>query len=171
MGVPQERQAPADFFRITAISAMICLSLNTQIWPVAARLYEGDSFHTLSAWSAFGLAVLSVILVLILWSLSWSLTRYLRGRKDNKPGVVVTLDMIFTVGTYWLLLSISPQIFYSYYQQIFPGLPVQWVVSGMLPLAEFLTLLQLSPDDSLASHSAGFAGLVLISNKVLQWIR
>ena len=61
-------------------------------------------------------------------------------------------------------------MFYAYYQTVIPGLPAQWVVQGLLPLNDYLTLLTLPPDATLASHAAGLTGWMLLCNKCIQWL-
>ena len=54
-------------------------------------------------------------------------------------------------GAVWL----SPQIYYSYYRLVLPGLPPQWVLSGWAAIETLLRQVRLSPDANLADQLVG----------------
>jgi len=167
------------FLLVTLISlvGLVLLVVLFAWWSDASLLdrvvekYNGDSFHTLGYWQRIGLVALTAVALLTVAALSWCLTVYLQRWQAYPIAVVAPLDILFTVVFYWLILSAAPQLFYVYYWNIIPGLPVQWVLKAFIPLAEFLSLFKLSYTDSLSDHTAGAAGWVLLLNKTQQWFR
>ena len=108
---------------------------------VLDALYDGDSFFTLSTTGQVGLAVLSLVLTGLVLAALWVFPR---------RGVV-----IFAVILFWLFVWVSPQIYYSYYQQIIPGLPTQIVV-GDPPGSDFVIgLITFSGEANLSDHGKG----------------
>jgi len=63
---------------------------------------------------------------------------------------------------------VIPQFYYLIYQQIFPNLPTQWVVKGLIPAEEFIGLLRFSNTASMSNHAAGLFGWILALNALFQ---
>ncbi len=160
-----------NFFTVTAFSLALCLLWNHNIWSTALSLYPEDSFHTLNLLPAFGLAALTLITTVALLAASWFATARLKRKFGKYPVIVIGLDLVSTLLLFWIVLSFTPQIFYSYYTIVMPGLPAQWVVHGLLPFNDYLKVLKILPDATLASHTAGLTGWVLLCSKCIQWIK
>ena len=91
----------------------------------------GDSFYSLSAFQQTGLVTWSILLIFVLFRLSifksnkvyaWCVAHNLW----QLPAFII--DLSLTLILFFLLVRISPQIYYFYYQLVIPGLPAQWVI-------------------------------------------
>jgi len=63
---------------------------------------------------------------------------------------------------FWLFVWLSPQLYYSYYCWIIPGLPWQPVIKVPPGPERLGALLSFQARSSLADHSAGLLGWCLI---------
>ena len=128
------------------------------VWLAVLNGYAGDSFFTLTPWPRAGLAGLSAALILALFWLSAvkSAALYRAGAKLRvPPPVVLAADLVASTALMAGAAGLSPQIYYSYYRLLLPGLPSQWVLSGWAALETLLRQARLLPDASLADHLAG----------------
>jgi hypothetical protein len=113
--------------------------------------YGGDSFFTLGGAERVGLLVLSVVLSVGILLIAW---RLMRARSFAvRLGIATLLFGLFV----WL----SPQIYYAYYQLIFDGLPVQWVI-GWPPFSDILKTARFAGPSNLSAHGQGALFWVLI---------
>jgi len=53
--------------------------------------------------------------------------------------------------------TVSPQIYYTFYRWIIPGLPDQWVIKTWFDTERFIGAATLAPDGSLSAHLTGIA--------------
>lgn len=114
-------------------------------------MYENDSFYTLSQGGQLGLLLLSAALgVALLW-LGWRLMR------SQRRGVALVIAVALFVGFVWL----SPQIYYTYYRQIFAGLPAQWVI-GWPPILDAVRFATFTGPANLSAHSQGLLFWLLV---------
>lgn len=123
-----------------------------EVWHTIGAGYPHDSFWTL-AWggriavvavSTLGFAGIFVIL-------SWK-TQYFQ---QLPTALALPLDILAGVLIYGAVYTISPQVFYTLYQQIFPGLPNQIVVTTLFDTAQLVKIAQLAQGGSLSDHLAG----------------
>ena len=106
-------------------------------------MYAQDSFFTLSVLGQIGLAVLSLCLAV---GVLWAVVAFPGGRARRA---------VFAAILFWLFVWLSPQIFYSYYRMIIPGLPVQSVIQYPPTPSHTLRLISFGGDTSLSAHSQG----------------
>lgn len=128
------------------------------VWLAVLNGYADDSFFTLTPWPRAGLAVLSAALILALFWVSAikSAAFYRAGAKLGMPPLsVLAADLLASVALVTGAVGLSPQIYYSYYRLVLPGLPSQWVLSGWAALETLLRQARLLPDASLADHLVG----------------
>lgn len=78
-------------------------------------------------------------------------------RRTAHLGAAVSLVWTLYVAAF----VVSPQVFYAYYQLIFPGLPAQWVIDPPRQLDRLVDAVALTPGDSIADHGAGVLFWVL----------
>ena len=103
-----------------------------------------DSFSSLNLLQQSGLIALSLMLIIALFWLSELKSRYLESlfRSWSLPRLSVLLvDIPLTIVTFVLLHRASAQIYYVYYQFIFPDLPLQWVINTEFELAGLVDFL------------------------------
>ncbi len=118
-----------------------------------AGLYANDSLFTLAPPQVAGVVVLAALLVAFaLWA-SW---RMMRGRRWP---VRLGLGAI----AFWLFEWLSPQMFYTYYRLIVPGLPAQWVIGWPPGPGALAELLAFQGQASLSAHGRGALGWLLIA--------
>lgn len=137
--------------------------------------YPGDSFFTLDAGARAGLAALTAGLALLaLWA-AFRLAKRLSGRRPRPGARALGLagNLGVTLGAFTLCYVLSPQVYYSYYRIVLPGLPAQWVVQAGDQLARLAAALALQAGDSLAAQAAGtlfwvLAGLT-VSVHAVSW--
>ena len=110
-------------------------------------MYQNDSFFTLNTGGQIGLAVLSAVLAVVMLLLTRRLA------VASTPARRVAIWALL----YFLFVWLSPQLFYTYYRVIIPGLPLQWVIPWP-DVLEPLTLLTFSAGDSLSAHGRGVLG-------------
>ncbi len=89
------------------------------------------------------LAITAVLSVALLW-LTYRLTR------RRSPLIRVAIAAVLFALFIWL----SPQIYYTYYLQIFDGLPVQWVIKWPDP-GRLIRLITFQSQVSLSDHGKG----------------
>lgn len=114
-------------------------------------MYQNDSFFTLNTGGQIGLAVLSAVLALGMLLL----TRRLAITRTPARRVAVWALL------YFLFVWLSPQLYYTYYRAIIPGLPSQWVIPWP-DVLEPLALLTFTAGDSLSAHGRGILGWAML---------
>lgn len=169
------RKQPDSFLLTTLVSAVFCM-----LWHWRALLiftesgfYPSDSIYTLGPFKATALACLTAILLLCAAYTSWRATNLVIRRVRGTVLVSIAaalINGIITTVLYWLFLSLVPQLYYLIYLQIFPNLPNQLVVEGLIPIKEFVKILLFLERPSLSIHAAGLLGWVLFTNAVIQWL-
>jgi hypothetical protein len=128
------------------------------VWSAFLGGYAGDSFYTLTPWPRAGLALLSVTLIIALFwaSAAKSAVLYRAGGKLRVPALLMlAADLVASVTLMAGAIWFSPQIYYSYYRLVLPGLPSQWVLSGWASIETLLSQARMLPDASLADHMVG----------------
>ena len=115
-------------------------------------MYQGDSFFTLDSGGQIGLAVLSAVLSIAMLLLTWRLAA---GRRPIWR--VVIWGLLF-----FLFVWLSPQLYYTYYRMIIPGLPLQWVIPWP-DLMEPVALLTFTAGESLSAHGRGILGWAMLA--------
>jgi len=169
------RKLTDSFIVMTLISAVFALLWNWSDIQYSADegLYPGDSIYTLSPILAIALAGFTTVLLLFAGYASWSVTRVVLARVPATKVVMllaVIVNGMLVLILYWVALSLVPQLYYTIYLQIFPNLPSQLVVKGLIPIKEFIGLLVFSEKPSLSNHAAGLLGWILIVNAAMQWL-
>ncbi len=168
-------QGLPGFFYVTLVSAFFCVVWQ---WPrlrvfTEQGFYPGDSLYTLGPVEAVALAILTLLLLLCACYVSWHITGAVLRRVQVGKAVAVIgglLNGVAVLVMYWLFLSMVPQLYYTVYLQIFPDLPLQWVVRGLIPLDTFHATLIFREQPSLSVHAAGLLGWVLFVNSITQWL-
>ena len=72
--------------------------------------------------------------------------------------------------TYWVLISVAPQIYYLYYIAIFDGLPWQWVVQAV-PLRRLVDLALFQTRANLSELCQGLGFWVLLVSGIVGRLR
>lgn len=125
-------------------------------------MYAEDSLFTLSTAGQAGvLAITAVFSIGLLW-----LVHRLTRRRPFAVRIVVPI-LLFA-----LFVSLSPQIYYLYYRQIFEGLPQQWVTRWPDP-GGLLALVTFQGKASLSDHGKGalFWAMICVSLAPLMRLR
>lgn len=115
-------------------------------------MYNADSFFTLTVPGQIGLAILSGALALGMLAVTRLLVK--RCRVWLRVAIAIALFLAFN----WL----SPQVYYTYYRLILPGLPLQWVIGPMPSLIDAGNLLLFSAGENLSAHGRGILGWAML---------
>ena len=162
-----------SFLLVTFSSVILNLALSSHLRSALLNKYPDDSFYTLSTFEAIGLAVITTTLLLLILTTTWFITNIWIKRCEGYSAFFKTifalLNMFFVMAIYQLILVISPQVFYTYYQVIFLDLPVQWVIKP-ISVDKLLERFSFRLDGSIADHLASLALWVLLSNTAIQWL-
>ncbi len=145
-----------------ALASLFAVVLNSPgIWFALGRGYPGDSFATLSLFGQAGVILISTLGLAGIYAICAAKSRRLL-RDQETRAVLALLDCFVSVVIFGLVYAISPQIFYTFYQVIFPELPNQTVLRLPLAIEQFREALALRPDGSLSSHLAGIGWLGIV---------
>ncbi|MEO0820358.1 MAG: hypothetical protein AAF074_08025, partial [Pseudomonadota bacterium] len=68
------------------------------------------------------------------------------------------LGGLLGLALWWAFLWLSPQVYYTYYRAIIPGLPLQVVIRSPPTPGDALGLLTFTGEDSLSAHGRGVLG-------------
>lgn len=142
-----------QFVGLAALAMVVVLLAARPVQDAVLGGYPGDSFWDLGAGGRFGVLFISTVgLLLIFLLLAWK-SRFFRG---FPMGIGLAFDVLAGLLIYVLVFSMSPQIYYTLYQMIFPDLPAQIVVQHLVSprLAE---IVRLGHDGSMSDHLAGTA--------------
>jgi len=164
-----------NFSVVTSVSSLFCIFWNWRALPLFtnAGFYPGDSIYTLATPHGIALAGLTFVLLFFASYVSWRATHAVLHRFEPIWPIAIVgavLNVFLILLLYWVLLSVMPQFYYMIYLQIFPYLPTQWVVKGLIPVKEFIELLSFSTAASLSVHAAGLLGWILTVNAMFQWL-
>jgi len=111
-------------------------------------MYHNDSFQTLNLLQQVGLVTLSLTLLgLTLWG-TYCLTK-------NRH---ISLRLLISVIIFWLFLWLTPQIYYTYYQILWPDLPNQFVIQSPPSILDMLKLLTFQDKFATSEHAQGLLG-------------
>lgn len=137
--------------------------------------YPQDSLFTLEPLEQAGVVAIAASLILMGGWLAFHLARHLSTlwRDPCARCLALIANLNVTLTGYAVCFILSPQVFYSYYQMIIPGLPTQWVVRADYGLSDLAGALQLRSNSNLAMSAAGaffwtLAGLT-ISVHAIAW--
>ena len=151
--------------RIWLCSIAIAIVLHV---PTLATLFgaiQRDSFHSLSMNGQIGLLLLTASLAAgIAWFTSHICDKRLLGwvnidktiTAGGAAGLALKLGSALIV--MMVLLSLSPQIYYQFYQLIIPGLPAQWVIQPERTASMMIERLTFS---GTTTYASAFTGIVL----------
>lgn len=114
-------------------------------------MYAEDSFFTLTPLAQVGLAALSLSLA----GLSVLFVRWLRRGR--------WIGLLASISVFWVFLWLSPQVYYTYYRAVIPGLPAQLVIRAPPGPGQVLRLMTFQDRVTLSEHSKGVLGWALIA--------
>lgn len=140
-----------------ALASMLAVGLAAgQIWPRIAAGYPGDSYWTLNWVGHTGVVTISLVGIAMLFLALAAKTRLVLGLARGGPGMIrASLDGLAGLLIFAVVFSVSPQVFYTFYQLIIPGLPSQLVVDTLIDTDRLTAIARLDPQGSLADHLAG----------------
>ncbi len=116
--------------------------------------YIGDSFWTLGTGGRVGVILISTFgLTALFLAIGWKSKLF----KRLPIWVGLPMDALVGIVTFAVFYSISPQIYYTLYQFIFPYLPNQVVVKQLLDVEKVLQIARLVVGGSLSDHLSGIA--------------
>lgn len=127
------------------------------LWPAILAGYPGDSFWTLGIGGRSGVVAISFGGFAALFAGCAVLLRRVPVGPGWTCGAIAAGLLAYAI-----IYSVSPQVFYSFYRLIFPGLPTQWVIDGMLDFARLSAAIDLRTAASLSDDLAGVGFWALI---------
>lgn len=128
------------------------------VWPAARAGYPGDSFWTLGWIGRLGVALISTIALIVFFAILTAKTRLILKLKRQATGTAWALiDVALGLLLFAVAFSALPQVFYTFYRLIIPGLPQQWIIKGLIDVDRLKVVAQLNETGALADHAAGIA--------------
>ncbi len=88
-------------------------------------------------------------------------------REFSSIAIRIPLNLIAALLTFVVFWGISPQIFYLYYQLLFDGLPMQWVIRDWFPIRRALSLLLPGNIANSSDLAAGFTLVFLLVHRAV----
>jgi len=168
------------YLRITSLLFLGGLSLvigwHWQLWKGLPTALANDTIWHLSPIARVILVALSTcaILATALCCLVKSINfeRIIYNRRSFHPCrwlVATFIDLTTTLALLWGAVSLAPQLFYTLYVVVIPGLPVQWVVKPIdwMTFSEFLVL---EPSDPMSSLLIGIMMLSILVASIIFWL-
>lgn len=126
------------------------------IWPQVRAGYPGDSYWSLTWVGHAGVLTISIVGLALVFLASAAKTRVLlRVFGAANHILLALLDILLGLLAYAVVLSLSPQAYYSLYRLLFPGLPQQSVIKSWLDLDRLHLVARLDATGSLAEHLSG----------------
>lgn len=126
------------------------------IWPMIAAGYPDDSYWTLGIAGRAGVLSISLFGVACVFWLFAVKTRIILSVKTQVSGTAWALfDIAIGMLVFGVVLTVSPQVFYTFYQFIFEGLPSQWVIDGLFDTPHLQAIATFQANANLADHIAG----------------
>lgn len=136
----------------------IVAALSPAIWQGVRTGYLSDSFWTLSHIGQIGVATISIVGLGAIAALNAAKTRAILRRSQHRHRIIVwCVDCILSLGVFAAAYVLSPQIFYTLYQQIIPALPDQWVVDNAANWERFTSIIIPRVGATMSDHLAGVA--------------
>lgn len=133
-------------------------ALAPAIWQGIAAGYPGDSFWTLASIGRLGVVAISITGLGALAVFNYWKSGVILRRKQNRMRVAIwVLDCGIGVAAFGVVYVISPQIFYTLYQMLIPGLPNQWVIDNAARWDNFIAIMIPQNGAPMADHLAGVA--------------
>jgi len=153
----RDRSDTVQITLIGALASMIAVGLATAgIWPQIQAGYPQDSYWTLGWTGRAGVAAISACGIAGFFLVMARKTRIILNWKRQATSTAWALiDVAVGLLMFAVLYSTSPQVFYSFYRLIFPDLPQQWVIEGLLDTARLKMIAEMNPAGSLSDHLAG----------------
>lgn len=127
-------------------------------------MYMGDFFFTLGTFWQAGLLILSTALASLCLIV-------INGAARVNPVRRWFPRLALTWLLFWLFVWLSPQIYYTYYQFAFTGLPQQIVIHEPPSLTSIVDLLTFDARPTLADHGRGLLGWALLIFTVIRFGR
>ena len=145
-----------------AVASVLAVCVNTpDLWLAAGAGHPGDSFWTLSRFGRAGVAAIALLGLTGIYLLSgWKSRWLLRG--GSTSAALLVLDLTLGLLIFAVLFALSPQVFYTFYQLLFDGLPPQWQIDPERDIARLIGAMRLDRDAPLSEHLAGVGVLGLI---------
>lgn len=140
------------------------------------EIIKQDTIVNLSPANAVWLVMISLTLSLCFVFASVLKTRYLTCAFNRySPGrsslwvFFVASDVLFTFITFVVALAAAPQLFYTYYRLIIPGLPFQWVFADV-DFKRALDVLAINQAEVLSKLSMGLLLSTLLVTICWSWV-
>jgi len=140
---------------IAAIGVLISAS---SLQTAVLNGYPGDSLFTLDPAEIAGVVLISLTLITsFFWLLSLILLPLARA-VAARPVTRVAAAIVSLAGAllvFGMSHTVSPQIYYTFYRWIIPGLPDQWVIKTWLDTERLIGAAALAPGGTLSAHLTG----------------
>lgn len=140
--------------------------MSLAVWQGVQTGYPMDSFWTLSVIGRVGVITITIAGLLLLAAVNAWKTRHILLRSQYRWRVPVWLfDTGLGLLLFGVLFSVSPQFYYSFYQQIIADLPNQWVIDSAFNWDRLREVAVPRTGGSIADHAAAVAmgGIVLFT--------
>jgi hypothetical protein len=151
---------------VATVFFILALASAPEIWQRAAAGYDGDSFYTLDILAGLGLALVSLVMALAVFTLALvktlalhrAATRWSLSAAAGRASADLGVSLLLFYGFVWF----SPQLYYLYYLAVLDGLSWQWVIKPVLDPHDAWDLLRIGPGGSLSEHLQGLLGRMLM---------
>jgi len=144
---------------------LVVIISQPSLWQALYNGYPGDSFFTLKTGGRVGVLAISGLSILLFSFMLDQKSRWiLRKTSASLSSRVLSLiaDCALGLAVFGFLYSLSPQIYYTFYRVLIPGLPNQIVIQSLFDWERLHLIAGLPADGSLSHHLSGIVLLAII---------
>lgn len=153
-------------YLVAAFACCIAVVISqSDLWKAVYNGYPQDGFFDLTLTGRAGVLAISTSCIAIFFLLLAAKTRWILARTSpNLTARIFSLiaDCTISLALFGFLFSLTPQLYYTLYQFVFPGLPNQIVIKSVFHLEKLHLIATLAEDDNLSHHLSGIVLLAVI---------
>ena len=151
-------------FGIVACFIAVIIS-SPDLWQSLYNANRPDGFYDLNTTGRVGVILISSICIIAFFVLLYMKTKWiLNHTKPELPARIFSLvvDCLISLILFGFLYSLTPQLYYTLYQNVFADLPNQIVIRSAFEWERLLTVAKLDADTTFSHQLSGVALLAII---------
>jgi len=126
------------------------------IWPQIQAGYPRDSYWSLTLTGYTGVLTISIVGIALFFLVLAAKTRLIQRVAPNANRILAgILDCALGQLVFGVLLSLSPQAYYTLYRMLIPTLPQQSVIKSWLDVDRLKVVAEMNVGGSLSDHLSG----------------
>lgn len=148
------------------IACFIAVVLNNpELWQSIYGSDRHDGFYDLNALGRTGVIAINTVCIAAFYLMLAAKTKWILQRTSPHLSARVfslAADCLISLALFGFLFSLTPQLYYTLYQFVFPGLPNQIVIKTAFDIDKLLSIARLAADDNFSHQLSGIALLATI---------